>query len=180
LLDKNESAPIIHALNLAQNAISRIKNHDAVLLNYLHAMESFIEANPDKSYPELVDAHDILTLNMMQSAILSQNKPLLTYFEKKKLLNQKEGINELVAEAQFKSYFEDRFPLDAEIIGVTDIEQLKFSISVVEQLGTIFWTDMSELNNMEDLQVVIFLNNEKLKSIVAPVEFLGIDFPTII
>lgn len=176
-LDKNENAPIIHALNLAQNAISRIKNHDAVLLNYLNAMETFIESHPDQSYPELVDAHDILTLNMMQSAILTQNKPLLTYFEKKKLLNQKEGINELVAEAQFKSFFEDRFALDAEIIGVTDIEQLKFSISVAVQLGTIYLTDMSELNNLNDLQVVILLNNEKLKSIVGPVEFLGIDFP---
>jgi hypothetical protein len=180
LLDKNENAPIIHALNLAQNAISRIKNHDAVLLNYLNAMESFIGAHPDQSYPELVDAHDILTLNMMQSAILTQNKPMLTYFEKKKLLNQKEGINELVAEAQFKSFFEDRFALDAQMIGVLDTEQLKYSVSVVEQLNTIIWTDMSELNDLEELQSVILLNNDKLKSVVGSADFLGIEFPIII
>jgi uncharacterized protein YlxP (DUF503 family) len=115
--------PVVTYLNQAQNAIARIRNHDAVLMNYMNAMATYIESNPESYLNDLKDAHDILALNVMHSAVLTQNKPVLTYLEKKKLMNEKDGMTELVAEAQMKAYMQDHF--------IMDVESLKATRSVV-------------------------------------------------
>ncbi|MDP3461324.1 MAG: hypothetical protein Q8S18_00905 [Bacteroidales bacterium] len=139
-LDSNENVPVITYLNQAQNAIARIRNHDDILMSYMNAIATFTEANPDVQYPELEDAHDILALNIMQSAILSQNKPVLSYLDKKKLKNEQEGMKELVAEMQLKSAFRNQLSMETEALGI------EFPIIVdSERLNTVIFLDVERL-----------------------------------
>jgi hypothetical protein len=152
-IDQNQDVPVVDYLNKAQNAIARIRNHDAVLMNYMNAMATYIESNPESYLNDLNDAHDILALNVMHSAVLTQNKPVLSYLEKKKLLNDKEGMKEVVAEAQLKSYLNDHFIMDVESLnalrtGYTNAETLK----------------LIPVGSAENLQSVIFLNIEAINS----------------
>ncbi|MDO8899422.1 MAG: hypothetical protein Q7V19_17345, partial [Bacteroidales bacterium] len=90
---------------------------------------------------------------------LTQNKPVLSYLEKKKLLNDKEGMKEVVAEAQLKSYMNDHFIMDVESINAAaSTETLKgIEIASMEQL------QRSLLNNIEAINSA--LNSTVLNSI---------------
>ncbi|MDO8899424.1 MAG: hypothetical protein Q7V19_17355 [Bacteroidales bacterium] len=148
-IDENQEVPVVTYLNQAQNAIARIRNHDQVLLNYMNAMATYIESNPESYLDDLNDAHDILAMNVMHSALLTQNKPVLTYLEKKKLMNKKEGMTELVAEASMKSFMQDHF--------ISDVESLN-AINSVNVLQGIVFTDI------ENLQSVVLSDIEAINS----------------
>jgi hypothetical protein len=154
-IDQNQDVPVVDYLNKAQNAIARIRNHDAVLMNYMNAMATYIESNPESYLNDLNDAHDILALNVMHSAVLTQNKPVLSYLEKKKLLNDKEGMKEVVAEAQLKSYLNDHFIMDVE-----SLNALRSGFTNAESLQGIVFT------NMENLQSAVLNNIEALNSVL--------------
>lgn len=159
-IDDNENVPVIAYLNQAQNAIARIRNHDDILMNYMDAIATFIEANPDVQYPALQDAHDVLALNIMQSAILSQNKPVLNYLDKKKLMNGKDEIKQLASENNLNDAMMDQFAFDAERLNAINSEQLQRSIIVadMEQLQGFV------LNNMEQFNSIALLGSEALQN----------------
>lgn len=96
--DMNVKVPIIEYLNEANNAASRIRSNDEVLLNYLDAIETYIASHPEKDCQKLKDAHDLLALNVLQTAMIAKNKPLLKYLDDKKIyanyLNLKALIND--------------------------------------------------------------------------------------
>jgi hypothetical protein len=117
-LESDTEVPVMRYLNEAINAIARIKNHDAILMNYMTAIETFIQSNSDTTYPTLMDAHDLLSFNIIQTAVLTQNKPVLEYLNKKKLMNNKEGLKEIVADAGFKPYVKEQYAIDVNKLGV--------------------------------------------------------------
>ncbi|KAF0130706.1 MAG: hypothetical protein FD155_1516 [Bacteroidetes bacterium] len=127
-LDENLNVPIIGYLNQAQNAIARIKNNETVLLNLMNAIITFKENNPDRDYVALDDAHDIISMSLLQSAILTQNKPMLSYLDKKKLLNDKEGVKELIADNQLKQLFKDQFAIDIQTLGIDYTDSFRLII----------------------------------------------------
>ncbi|MFO7722797.1 MAG: hypothetical protein R6V49_06185 [Bacteroidales bacterium] len=102
-LDTTLQIPVIFYLNNAQDAIARIRSFDGAILGYINAISSYLSANPLLSTPELQDAHDILVLNMTTAAVVAQDKPTLRYLDKKKLMNNEEGVRELVAAETFKA-----------------------------------------------------------------------------
>jgi len=148
-IDQFENVPIVDYLNKAQNAIARIRNHDQVLMNYMNAMATYIETHPERTSDALIDAHDILALNVMHSAVLTQNKPVLSYLEKKKLLNDKEGMKEVVAEAQLKSFMNDHF--------IMDVDKINSEGALNQMLR-----GESAIQNMENLQGMVINNIEQL------------------
>ena len=148
-LDENAKVPVIGYLNQAQNAIARINSNESILMNLMNAIVTFKDANPEGKYWALDDAHDIISMNLMQSAILTQNKPMLSYLDKKKLLNDKEGVKELVADAQLKSLFQDQFVADMSTLGIASNENLQLVL----------------VGNAENLQAA-FCSNEELSSIL--------------
>ncbi|MBS4061234.1 MAG: hypothetical protein KG029_12625 [Bacteroidetes bacterium] len=148
-IDQNQDVPVVDYLNKAQNAIARIRNHDQVLMNYMTAMATYIETHPDGSNDALIDAHDILALNVMHSAVLTQNKPVLTYLEKKKLMNEKDGMTELVAEASMKSALQNQFLNDVENLNAIASENLLQGV---------------EIASMENLQGFVINNIEAINS----------------
>lgn len=124
-LDENAKVPVIGYLNQAQNAIARINSNESILMNLMNAIITFKDANPEGKYWALDDAHDIISMNLMQSAILTQNKPMLSYLDKKKLLNDKEGVKELVADAQLKALMNNQFVADANTLNIANNENLQ-------------------------------------------------------
>jgi len=165
-LTEDEDVPLIQYLNQAQNTIARIRNNDAMLMSYMETMATFMEANPDKKYDALEDAHDILVNNLLTSAVMSQNKPVLKYLDQKKLKNDKEGIKELVAEANLNSFLNDQFNMDVANLGamnsrlldagtIGNVEQLNFLLCNIDNLGS------SELGNQAVLNSIL-LNAENL------------------
>jgi hypothetical protein len=148
-IDQNQDVPVVDYLNKAQNAIARIRNHDQVLMNYMNAMATYIESKPESYLNDLKDAHDILALNVMHSAVLTQNKPVLTYLEKKKLMNEKDGMTELVAEASMKSALQNQFLNDVENLNAIASENLLQGV---------------EIASMENLQGFVINNIEAINS----------------
>lgn len=127
-LDESSNVPVIGYLNQAQNAIARIKNNETVLLNLMNAIITFKESNPEGKYEALDDAHDIISISLLQSAILTQNKPMLSYLDKKKLLNDKEGIKELIADNQLKQLFKDQLAIDIQTLGIDYTDSFRLII----------------------------------------------------
>jgi len=179
-LNKNEDVPMLTYLNQAQNAIIRIRNNDIMMLNYMDAITSYMEKNPGEANDELKDTHDILALNVMQGAILAQDKPVLTYLDKKKLMNDKEGMKKLVAEANFKPYMDAHLKLDAEKLGtrLLDGENLQMVIFDMENLNSA-WGDIESLGSTlygdsESLNVLLVGSEQKLGGgLLLDIEKLG-------
>ncbi len=176
-IENQSNVPIIQELNQAQNAISRIRNHDATLMNFMDAIGSYIQEHPDASIPELKDAHDILAINLMQSALLTQNKPVLSYLERKKMLNEKGDYAEVISSSSLES-FQSMLLLDAENLGLFSMEQLGLGFTDMEklhvlynteQLSGIVWTDA------ENLRAVLG-NKENLSMVISNMENLGLLF----
>jgi hypothetical protein len=176
-IENQSNVPIIQELNQAQNAISRIRNHDATLMNFMDAIGSYIQEHPDASIPELKDAHDILAINLMQSALLTQNKPVLSYLERKKMLNEKGDYAEVISSSSLES-FQSMLLLDAENLGLFNIEQLGTGYTDMEKLHLLFSND--QLSGMiwtdaENLRAVLG-NKENLSMVVSNMENLGLLF----
>lgn len=103
IIDSVQNLPMNAVLNDAGNAIARMGNQTNALMYYLEAIGSYLDKNPTLATAELKDAHDILALNLMISASVANDKPTMKYLEKKKLANDKERVNELIADVTFNS-----------------------------------------------------------------------------
>lgn len=164
-LDKDQDVPVIGFLNQAQNSISRIRLQGSILMNYMNAISAFVAELPAGTYKQLEDANDILTLNVMEMAILTQDRPVLKYFEKTRLLNDKEGVKELRSQDQFNNTFLDQFANDAEVLGFGNVEKLQdYLLGDVEKFNAIMNEEKIgsvEFGNQELLQIIVF-NAEKL------------------
>jgi hypothetical protein len=170
-IDQNQEVPVVNYLNQAQNAIARIRTYDQVLINYMIAMATYIETHPEAYLYKFIDAHDILALNIIHSALLTQNKPVLSYLEKKKLLNDKERMKDVVAETQLKSSMNDNIIMDFEKVqGVIafDSEKLKgIEISDMENLQALISNNIVNLNSVILLNVAELGNIGSLENIIS-------------
>lgn len=115
-LDTSSKLPVISYLNDAQDAIARIRSFDGAILNYIDAIAKYMVDNPLLATQELKDAHDILVLNMTTAAVVVQDKATLRYLDRKKLMNDKDVVKELVAAEQFKATLNIVIPMDMERI----------------------------------------------------------------
>ena len=158
LIDEQPNIPVIDYLNKANNGVARLKSYDELLLDFMNTIAIFMEGHRSGDFPELQDAHDILALNVIQSAILTQNKPVLNYLDKKKLMNDKEGIKELMGSVVINSFSNQV---------LQDIESLN-AIGSAQNLGATI--------NSQELQGIVIGSLEKLNvvnSFVSSQEQLG-------
>lgn len=175
-LDENDDFPVINYLNQAQNAVSRIRNHDAILMNYMDAIASFVNVHPELSeadLKQLKDAHDILALNAFQSAVIAQNKPVLKYLDNKKMMNNKDGIKGLVAEANYNANFQNQVNQDVESIKnfVINSENTIGTAADFnsESLSSSLFNSMQALNsfyNSQQLNVIEVCSQEAINSVI--------------
>ncbi len=185
-LDENEEVPVIGYLNQANNAVARMRSNDDLLVNYLKTLETFIESNPQQEYPMLADAHDVLSVNVIQSAAVTNNKPVLKYLDQTKLINTQEEMKDLVKQDQFNDFVAGQIKLDAEKVGsyVSDMESLGLIVILndMESMQDVVMNDMDKLNivfDAENLGAIVFdqenlgvFDMEKL-NVAADMEKLG-------
>lgn len=177
-IENQPNVPIIQELNQAQNAISRIRNHDAILMNFMDAIGNYVQQHPEAAIDELRDAHDILAINLMQSALLTQNKPVLSYLEDKQMLNETDDYTDAISSNSLEAI---------NNILLWDVENLGFLN--MEQLGTGFTLNMEKLHafmNTEQLSGSIFFdaeslgahigNEENLQFVLGSMENMGLYF----
>jgi hypothetical protein len=108
-IDSVDKIPVHAYLNDAGNAIARMSNQNSALLIYLDAIGNYLTEHPKLSTPALRDAHDILAINLMTYATVVNDKPTLRYLDKRKLTNDKERINQLIADESFQSTHVQRY-----------------------------------------------------------------------
>ncbi len=177
-IENQSNVPVIKELNQAQNAISRIRNHDATLMNFMDAIGNYIHDHPDTLYTELMDAHDILVINLMQSALLTQNKPVLNYLEQKKLLNEGEELAEAISSSNLES-FRSMVLLDGENLGIGNTEQLGTEfLPDLEKLHVLFNTEqLSSLSGGHPENLGMLISSEqRLSSVLGSMDDLGLLF----
>jgi hypothetical protein len=175
-IENQPNVPIMQELNQAQNAISRIRNHDATLMNFMDAIGNYIQEHPDATAPELLDAHDILAINLMQSALLTQNKPVLAYLERKKMLNEKGDFTESVSSSSLES-FRGLLLLDAENLGWHNMEQLGTGFTDMEKLHAFMSTEQLGFGWGDSEKMgAVYGNEERLNVLLENMESTGIHF----
>ncbi len=179
-IDDNESLPVIKYLNQAQIAVARIKHHDAILMNYMEAIASYLQRNQDAKYELLQEAHDILLFNLANGAILLQNKPLLSYLDKQQFLSSKEGRKEIAAEVDMNA-FNQQFLLDVEMLGIDfpcicNMEALSASmLANIEQLGFLFGQEqLGRLISANENLGVLFSDEQFMANAIGNFENMGL------
>ena len=189
-LDDNESVPVITYVNRAQNAIARIRSNEDLLLDFMFALKNFMMTNPGVAEAELEDAYDVLNLNLLQSSIVTQNKPMLTFLVEKDLLNDKKGLKDLLSDAFFDEFVQVQVVLDMEKVGDVfgDKEKIGgFVLTGGPALAGTIKLDMETLNMYYDAEMMgavldaeklggdeIFLDKENLGTIIFDAEELGV------
>jgi truncated hemoglobin YjbI len=172
-LNAEEDAPVISLLNDAQNAIARIRNHNTILMDYMGAIERYLSENPNGEYPLLAEAHDIIMMNRMQAAILTQDKPSLQYLNKKKYASGTEELASLNAPEKLRQSLQDHTRQDMEKLGLfnsANSELQSVALQDLESLEGIWYWDAEQLGG------IIFLDQSQLQSLMLDQENLGLLF----
>ena len=174
-LNAEEDVPVISYLNDAQNAIARIRNHNGILMNYMDALQTFLQEHPDGDFSQLAEAHDIAMMNRMQAAILTQDKPSLQYLNKKKYASWTEELASLNAPEKLRQSLQDHTQQDMEKLGLfnsANSELQSAALQDLESLEGIWYWDAEQLGG------IIFLDQSQLQSYILDQENLGVFFDT--
>ncbi|MBU2554870.1 MAG: hypothetical protein KKF98_10465, partial [Bacteroidetes bacterium] len=178
--EMNNETPIIQYLNDAQNAASRIYTNEGIFLSYIDGIEAWLAAHPEQDNQNLKEAHDLLALNVLQSALIAQDKPLLIYLEDKKLYGDNQFLftvlNDTIQQDEMLAFME----LDNASIANFNAQSAQKIVKSVEQLNlvgsffdqTILGIDTKLFNSEEklgagysDQQKLGFRDQQKLGAI---------------
>ena len=165
-VENTDPAALRNSLNQANNVIARMNQGNAVVLDYIDQLDKFLQENGTSAYPELSKAHDQLVLDQLGSLLISKDKMLIKYFDKKRMYTQAAGeetFNLKEAMIQDMQKLSAIYPFDMEKLGLWD----------KEMLGRIL--DKEELG-LKELEELGFHDNEKLGAIFTEREQLGTTF----
>ena len=130
-LGNNENIMLADYFHNANNAITGIRYRDGILIEYLSSVETYLANHPDKPHQGLKDAYDLLTVNVMISAMLTQDKPMLNYLRDRKFYNDNQGMKALLATVQLKPFVNSMVANDtSEMRGFTGIDTRKIISSL--------------------------------------------------
>lgn len=169
-LSEHPRVPVVEYLNQANNVIARLRQFDPVMVDLMIAIETFLDTHPDQDFPGLADAHDLLALNLMESALITQNRPMLKFLDKKTLVNEKEGVAELMSNESYINSFRDQYNMDVEKLGGSSslgLIEIGHAIDMndMEKMGVFFSTasqTLDAVNSAEALDLIVILNSEKI------------------
>lgn len=147
----------------ANNLIAQIKYGNKTVLGFVNKLDAFIQEKGPGSYPQLNKAHDLLMLNEIGSSLLTRDKALLKFFDKKKLYSR-----DLKSQG---SDIRQTVLRDLETLSLQALDQEKLGIADAEKLGI---HDQEKLG-FYDQEKLGLLNAEKLDGIGAlDAEKLGV------
>lgn len=165
--EKTDPAILKDLLNQANNKIAQINFKNRIVLDFIDALASYITVNKSDNIEELKKVHDLLTLNELNSALITHDKLIVKSFDKKQLFTDVEKLNYYFDQQslnnQIKQDIEKIGSWDAEKLGVTDAEKLGGNFNDTEKLGSIF-NDSEKLGTiLNDLEKLGMYNDaEKL------------------
>lgn len=184
-VENTDPAALRNSLNQANNVIARMNQGNAVVIDYIDQLDKFLQENGTSAYPELSKAHDQLVLDQLGSLLISKDKMLIKYFDKKRMYTQAAGeetFNLKEAMIQDMQKLSAIYPFDVEKLGLWDKEKLglwdkeELGFHDNEKLGAIF-TEIEQLGgffNTEKLGSV--LDSEQLGTTFTDAEQLGMGF----
>jgi hypothetical protein len=114
--NSDEKLPIIEYLNNVQNAAGRIQNYESILVNNLIDMEAFYEHQDGEVSQNFRNAYDMLAVNVLQSALIAQDKPMLSFLEEKKLHQDQQGMLKLLNDEQSEAVIRTMIAEDNAVI----------------------------------------------------------------
>ncbi len=156
-----ENVAVTDDLNNAQNTITRIRDHDQILMDYLSTVETYLADRADQPHQGLKDAYDLLTINVLQTAMITKNKPMLKYLGDKKFYSDNQGMKTLLAEVQLRSEMNSMVAQDTlEITGFNEIyfQQIIVSLDKLDAAfsgGFVFTKSEPGKSSMPDVGEVI-------------------------
>lgn len=176
-MDSESKSPIMSQMNVAQNAIVRTNSQNALLIRCMDALADFTEKNDDRDMSALDDAYDVLTINLLQSALISVDKPLLSYFDKKGLKSDKDKAekiakaNDSVIKDMVSSDFNSLHSASGNLqAGFSNQALLGVVNSNVQNLGIIFQSGVMESFNTVGSVVICntanFASNTNLQNAI--------------
>jgi len=115
LSEKNQSG-IGPVLNNAQMAIAQIKYKESVVIDFVEAIEIYLENAPDGYNQDLKKAHDLLVIVQAGQAIASNNKPAIKYFDNKELFGSYDDNLNVVVEVQSSSKLDAGYSAAPDIL----------------------------------------------------------------
>lgn len=186
------------AINNAKIAIAQMNYKGQAVIDFIEAIEIYLENAPDGFNPDLKKVHDLLTLDQVNQAVASNDKPLIKYFDKKPLYSNKEELNFYFGSQE---KLNGLFVRNNEIMSVVvaDIEKINavftsqsgilgVELETIADMVTIGCNSVNEINaalvgNQNLLQIsqddklkVMAFNTEGLESICGNlVEKLGVN-----
>jgi hypothetical protein len=166
-INKDEDVPVISYLNNANNFVARMKVKQKALIDFNEEVKEYIENNPGQETEGLKDAHDIISANLFQSAIMTDDRPVKSYLKKDGFLNNSEGLKALFDAEGFQSFMQDQLVMDAEKLGTVMIILDKENIAdqCILDMGTLGLFDAKMLGDealADDNKMQMFYDGEKL------------------
>jgi len=157
-------------LNQANNVVAQMNFNNRTVLEFVDALASYIAVNKTGKFQELKKAHDLLMINEISSAVMTNDKLVLNSFDKKALFADGKNMQMINKQEMTKLMKQDM-----EVLGMLDSEKLGSLINDSEKLGC-FYSDVEKLgsliNDSEKLGSLIN-DSEKLGSLVNDSEKLG-------
>lgn len=172
--DKSDSQVLKELLNQANNVIAQMNYKNRIVLEFIDNLVAFVEKNNKEVTQELRNAHDLLLLNELNTALLTADKVLLKSMDKKVLLTDVKNMVLMDTESMLGLIALDaeklgnEFNLDSEKLGTLAFDQEKMGFIVcldADKLGMAF--DAEKLNMQA-------LDAEKLNGAFYDAEKLGV------
>jgi len=164
----------------ANNLIAQMNYRNNVVIDFIAALDAFIQEAGAAKYPRLNKAHDLLTCNEISTSIVLKDQVLLKYFGKKKLYGKDlNSPGKIDYQDAITKDMETLRSLDAEKLSSFDFENLGEAAADAEKLGNaamdaeklgFLFNDSEELSNLtafdsEQLGSGLW-DNEKLQLII--------------
>lgn len=151
-LDGRSQVAIRTVLNNAGNAMAQTTYRSTVLFDFIDGVQRFIDTNGREAYPQLALAHDKLYANLLATALVNDNRPVLEHLLERDVLSEDESL------ALHSNAMRDQILLDVGRLEgslMLDTEQLQdivFGSSALLQ-------DMGLLEGAQQLSNAAFLSN---------------------
>lgn len=156
-------------LNKASNMVAQMNYRNRSVLGFIDAVALFSKPNSSTEYEGMKRAHDILSLNEINTSVLTGNKPVLKFFDKKAFFNNVQELNW----ADPKN-LNDMMQQDIEKLGAVemDVEKLGSVHLDAEILGRIM--DAEILGFVCDMEKLQLIDAERLEGCIVDAEKLNI------
>ncbi|MCF8358710.1 MAG: hypothetical protein K9H26_08140 [Prolixibacteraceae bacterium] len=151
-INGNNATVVTEAMNNANISIAQIDYNDNAIIHFTEALARFIKSSEPPVQPDILKAHDLLTFNQLTKAVLTNDKPMVKYLDKKEIFSDHDKLNMIYSQENFNAF------------QANDTEKLKMiysqeNLKVLdrEDLGLIIpFGDQQNLNVNESLKDIFF------------------------